>query len=57
MATNDETAHDLVEDPVLRMRSRFWRTSDDGVEVLHIETWVAGRRSHAAHPPGDGGAI
>jgi mannose-6-phosphate isomerase-like protein (cupin superfamily) len=40
MATNDERAHDLVVDPVLRMRSRFWRTSEDGGEVLHIETWV-----------------
>jgi quercetin dioxygenase-like cupin family protein len=31
----------LVEDPVLRHRLRFERTTDpDGSEVLHIETWV-----------------
>jgi quercetin dioxygenase-like cupin family protein len=31
----------LVEDPVLRQRYRFWRTTDrDGGEVLHIEAWV-----------------
>jgi quercetin dioxygenase-like cupin family protein len=39
MAGNQRT-EDLIEDPVLRMRSRFWRTMDDGREVLHIETWV-----------------
>ena len=33
---NDE----LIEDPVLRLRSRFSRTADGGREVLHIETWV-----------------
>lgn len=33
---------ELIEDPVLRMRSRFWRTNDDdgGGEVLHVETWL-----------------
>jgi quercetin dioxygenase-like cupin family protein len=32
---------DLVEDPVLRQRFRFSRTTDpDGGEVLHVETWV-----------------
>ena len=42
MATSGETvnAGDLTVDPVLRMRSRFWRTSEDGVDVLHVETWV-----------------
>jgi quercetin dioxygenase-like cupin family protein len=40
MATTDETADELTVDPVLRMRSRFWRTSEDGGEVLHVETWV-----------------
>jgi quercetin dioxygenase-like cupin family protein len=40
MATTGEPAHELTEDPVLRMRSRFWRTSEDGSEVLHVETWV-----------------
>jgi quercetin dioxygenase-like cupin family protein len=31
----------LIEDPVLKMRSRFWRTGgEDGGEVLHVETWV-----------------
>ena len=32
---------EIVEDPVLRQRFRFRRTTDDdGGEVLHIETWV-----------------
>ncbi len=32
---------DLVEDPVLRQRFSFSRTTDpDGGEVLHVETWV-----------------
>jgi quercetin dioxygenase-like cupin family protein len=31
----------IVEDPVLRQRLRFERTTDpDGREVLHVETWV-----------------
>lgn len=31
----------IVEDPVLRQRLRFDRTTDpDGSEVLHVETWV-----------------
>jgi len=38
--TNDETTFQLTEDPVLRMRSRFWRTTEDGNDVLHVETWV-----------------
>jgi len=30
-----------IEDPVLRQRLRFSRTTDpDGTEVLHVETWV-----------------
>jgi len=40
MASTDETADELTTDPVLRMRSRFWRTTEDGGEVLHVETWV-----------------
>jgi quercetin dioxygenase-like cupin family protein len=40
MAINSETADKLTEDPVLRMRSRFWRTTEDGEEVLNVETWV-----------------
>jgi quercetin dioxygenase-like cupin family protein len=40
MATNDEMTDELIEDPVLRMRSRFWRTTDEGDGVLHVETWV-----------------
>jgi mannose-6-phosphate isomerase-like protein (cupin superfamily) len=40
MTTNGETTGELTIDPVLRMRSRFWRTSEDGREVLNIETWV-----------------
>jgi quercetin dioxygenase-like cupin family protein len=32
---------EIVEDPVLRQRLRFERTTDpDGSEVLHVETWV-----------------
>ena len=32
---------DIVEDPVLRQRFSFRRTTDeDGGEVLHVETWV-----------------
>jgi quercetin dioxygenase-like cupin family protein len=31
----------VVEDPVLKQRLRFRRTTDeDGGEVLHVETWV-----------------
>lgn len=31
----------ILEDPVLRQRLRFERTTDpDGSEVLHVETWV-----------------
>jgi quercetin dioxygenase-like cupin family protein len=40
MTTDEETPSELTEDPVLRMRSRFWRTTSDGNAVLHIETWV-----------------
>ena len=40
MATQGEMASALTEDPVLRMRSRFWRTTEDGHEVLNVETWV-----------------
>jgi mannose-6-phosphate isomerase-like protein (cupin superfamily) len=40
MAAKDDTARELVEDPVLKMRSRFWRTREDGGEVLNVETWV-----------------
>jgi mannose-6-phosphate isomerase-like protein (cupin superfamily) len=40
MTANDETTSELAVDPVLRMRSRFWRTAGDGEEVLHVETWV-----------------
>jgi len=40
-ATSSETSDSLTEDPVLKMRSRFWRTTgDDAREVLHVETWV-----------------
>jgi mannose-6-phosphate isomerase-like protein (cupin superfamily) len=38
--TRVEMTDELTEDPVLRMRSRFWRTTEDGGEVLHVETWV-----------------
>jgi quercetin dioxygenase-like cupin family protein len=32
---------DIIEDPVLRQRLRFTRTTEaDGAEVLHAETWV-----------------
>jgi quercetin dioxygenase-like cupin family protein len=40
MAINSEMTDELIEDPVLGMRSRFWRTNEDGGEVLHVETWV-----------------
>jgi mannose-6-phosphate isomerase-like protein (cupin superfamily) len=40
MTTNSETTSELIEDPVLGMRSRFWRTAEDAGEVLHVETWV-----------------
>ncbi|HEY1597211.1 MAG TPA: cupin domain-containing protein, partial [Thermoleophilaceae bacterium] len=31
----------MIEDPVLRQRLSFTRTTDeDGSEVLHVETWV-----------------
>ena len=32
---------EIIEDPVLRQRFSFTRTTDaDGNEVLHVETWV-----------------
>jgi quercetin dioxygenase-like cupin family protein len=37
---NGEMVDELVVDPVLGMRSRFWRTSEEGKEVLNVETWV-----------------
>jgi quercetin dioxygenase-like cupin family protein len=40
IAINGEMTDELIEDPVLGMRSRFWRTTEDGGEVLHVETWV-----------------
>jgi mannose-6-phosphate isomerase-like protein (cupin superfamily) len=40
MASNGEMTVELTEDPVLRMRSRFWRTTHGADEVLHVETWV-----------------
>ncbi|HET9470902.1 MAG TPA: cupin domain-containing protein [Usitatibacter sp.] len=40
MAINSEMTDELTVDPVLRMRSRFRRTAEDGGEVLHVETWV-----------------
>jgi len=40
MAASGEITDVLTEDPVLRMRSRFWRTGEDGSEVLHVETWI-----------------
>jgi quercetin dioxygenase-like cupin family protein len=40
MAAEVEPVDLLTEDPVLRMRSRFWRSSDGAGEVLHVETWV-----------------
>jgi mannose-6-phosphate isomerase-like protein (cupin superfamily) len=40
MVTNGEAARELIEDPVLRMRSRFWTTVEGEHEVLNVETWV-----------------
>jgi quercetin dioxygenase-like cupin family protein len=34
------TDNDLVVDPVLRMRSKFTRATEDGEDVLYVETWV-----------------
>jgi mannose-6-phosphate isomerase-like protein (cupin superfamily) len=33
-------ADELIEDPVLKMGNRFWRTSGKDGEVLHVETRV-----------------
>jgi quercetin dioxygenase-like cupin family protein len=51
MATDSET-RELIEDPVLRMRSHFWTTVEDGREVLNVETWVdpGGGVSPHIHP-------
>ncbi len=38
--TQGEVTYEVTEDPVLRMRSRFWRTTEDSGDVLHVETWV-----------------
>ncbi|MGI8902711.1 MAG: cupin domain-containing protein [Solirubrobacteraceae bacterium] len=38
--TDDKLTAELTEDPVLRMRSRFWRSSENGNDILHAETWV-----------------
>jgi mannose-6-phosphate isomerase-like protein (cupin superfamily) len=41
MSHPEEQRQDLIDDPVLRQRYRFTRTSDeDRSEVLHVETWV-----------------
>jgi mannose-6-phosphate isomerase-like protein (cupin superfamily) len=40
MAIDGQSTDDLIKDPVLRMRSRFWRTGEAGGEVQHVETWV-----------------
>ena len=52
MATSGETARELIEDPVLRMRSHFWTTAEKGHEVLNVETWVdpGGGVSPHIHP-------
>jgi quercetin dioxygenase-like cupin family protein len=34
------TEHEWIEDPVLRQRYRFTRTTELDGEVLHVETWV-----------------
>jgi mannose-6-phosphate isomerase-like protein (cupin superfamily) len=50
MATGSETARgQLIEDPVLRMRSHFWTTLDGGHEVLNVETWVDPRGGVTPH--------
>lgn len=41
MTNQGETALELTEDPVLRMRSRFWRSrTEDAAEMLNVETWI-----------------
>jgi quercetin dioxygenase-like cupin family protein len=52
MATSSETARELIEDPVLRMRSHFWTTVEDQHEVLNVGTWVdpGGGVSPHIHP-------
>jgi mannose-6-phosphate isomerase-like protein (cupin superfamily) len=40
MASSGQQPDELIVDPVLKMRSRFWRTTEDGREVQHVETWV-----------------
>jgi quercetin dioxygenase-like cupin family protein len=41
LAKETEMESPVVEDPVLRQRLSFSRTTDeDGGEVLHVETWV-----------------
>jgi quercetin dioxygenase-like cupin family protein len=40
MARSSDTDEQLITDPVLKMRSRFWTTAETGGEVLHVETWV-----------------
>src|ERR1700743_2796234 len=52
MAIGSEKAQGLVEDPVLRMRSHFWTTAENGHEVLNVETWVdpGGGVSPHIHP-------
>jgi quercetin dioxygenase-like cupin family protein len=39
-AAGSQITDEYTVDPVLRMRSRFWRTTEDANEVLHVETWV-----------------
>src|SRR4051794_11446252 len=43
MTDADTTTHEsgrVIEDPVLRQRLSFTRTTDEHGEVLHVETWV-----------------
>jgi mannose-6-phosphate isomerase-like protein (cupin superfamily) len=50
--TAGSDTRELVEDPVLRMRSRFWTTVEERGEVLNVETWVdpGGGVSPHIHP-------
>jgi quercetin dioxygenase-like cupin family protein len=40
MASIGERTEEIVVDPVLGLRSRFSRTTEDAVELLHVESWV-----------------
>src|SRR5918992_5655204 len=40
MGQRHEMNQRVIEDPVLRQRLSFRRTTDEDGEVLHVETWI-----------------